>query len=282
MMPLIIAICVAASVFIGVHYSMPALASAFQQYGERTSASTTSSLTDMFIFIDPSRIIYIMVGVWAFSFLLAWLVTGLPILALIISAFSAYLPKFVINFLRRRREGRFLQDLPDALLSISNMLKAGSNLPMALEIMVAESSGPIVQEFGLFLRELRIGVAFEEALDKLYIRMPVAELQLVVAGMKISREVGGSLAEVLARLADTIRRRLEMEGKIRSLTAQGKLQGVVMSALPLFVGFLLYHIEPAAMGRLFTDYVGWAVCAVILVGEYVGYRFIKKIVSIDV
>src|SRR5690606_9441511 len=199
-----------------------------------------------------------------------------------ISLGTAYLPRLAMNFLRKRRQATFLSDLPDGLLGVSNMMKAGSNLTMSLEVMVAESAGPLSQEFGLFLRELRMGVAFERALDNLYVRMRVAELQIVVAGMKISRDVGGSLADVLARLSDTIRRRLEMEGKIKSLTAQGKMQGVVMSCLPIHIGYLLYHIEPAAMGRLFTDHAGWGVCTVIVIGEYIGYRFIKKIVTIDV
>jgi len=282
MMQLLVVACAALTVFVFVHYTVPAVGTLFKEYGERTSTLTTSSLTDMFIFIESKHVIYVMAGVWACSFMLVWMFTGKPILALIISSGTAYLPKFALNFLRNRRQARFLSDLPDALLGVSNMMKAGSNLTMALEVMVEESTGPIAQEFGLFLRELRIGVAFEEALDNLYGRMPVAELQLVVAGMKISREVGGSLADVLARLADTIRRRLEMEGKIKSLTAQGKMQGVVMSCLPIFVGYLLYHIEPVAMGHLFTDYTGWGVCAVVIVGEYIGYRFIKKIVTIDV
>lgn len=282
MMQLIVIAFVACSVFVFVQYALPAIAALFKDYGERTSALAKSSLMDMFIFIEEKHVIYLMVGIWALSFLLAWMFTGQFIVAIIVSCLTAYLPKFSLNFIRKRRQNRFLIDLPDALLGVSNMMKAGSNLTMALETMVEESAGPISQEFGLFLRELRMGVAFEDALDSLYVRMPVAELQLVVAGMKISREVGGSLADVLARLADTIRRRLEMEGKIKSLTAQGKMQGVVMSGLPIFVGYLLYHIEPAAMAHLFTDYIGWGVCAAIVVGEYIGYRFIKKIVSIDV
>ncbi|MDB6063399.1 MAG: secretion system protein [Verrucomicrobiaceae bacterium] len=282
MMQFIVVTCVALTAFVFVHYTLPATSALFKEYGERTSTITASSLTDMFIFIEEKRVIHMMAGMWAFSFFLTWMFSGKLILAAVISCGTALLPKFTVNFLRRRRQARFLIDLPDALLGISNMMKAGSNLTMALETMVEEAAGPIAQEFGLFLRELRMGVAFEEALDNLYARMPVAELQLVVAGMKISREVGGSLADVLSRLADTIRRRLEMEGKIKSLTAQGKMQGVVMSCLPIFVGYLLYHIEPAAMAHLFTDYTGWGVCAVVIVGEYIGYRFIKKIVTIDV
>lgn len=281
-MVLIVSICVAISVFILVRFTTPVVSAALETYGDKLNTNAVSSLTDMFIFIEPKQIAMLMAGSWMVSFFVSWLVTGVWPLALMISALGAYFPQFAIKFLKKRRIDRFLQDLPDALLGVANMLKAGSNLSMALETLVEEMAGPISQEFGLLLREIRVGVPIDDALDNLYKRMPVAELQLVVAGMKISREVGGSLAEVLARLADTIRRRLEMEGKIKSLTAQGKMQGVVMSALPIFIGYLLYHIEPQAMSHLFTDYVGWGVCAVMVVGEYIGYYFIKKIVTIDV
>jgi tight adherence protein B len=282
MTPLIIACSVASFVFIVVQFVLPKLLISFQEYGNRTSNMTASSLINLFIFVDPKKIIFGLIVIWLLLLLLFWAASENLIFALLISASTAAVPHILLKFLKQHRMSQFLRELPDAILGIANMMKAGSNLTMAMEAMVAETKGPIAQEFGLFMRELRMGVVFDTALDNLYARMPLQELQLVIAGMKISREVGGSLAEVLARLADTIRRKLEMEGKIKSLTAQGKLQGVVMSALPLLVGYVLYQIEPAAMGHLFTDYWGWLVCGVIICGEYIGYRWIKKIVAIDV
>jgi tight adherence protein B len=113
-------------------------------------------------------------------------------------------------------------------------------------------------------------------------RIPELDFKLVVSGMQISKEIGGNLAETLERLADTLRRKLEMEGKIDALTGQGKMQGIVMTALPLFIGFILYHMEPVHMMRLFTEPMGWAVCAITAIMLYVGYTFIRKIVNIDV
>ncbi len=282
MIAIVFSLLCALLVFVICRYLLPRAWDEVVDVSGRVSVSANSSLTQMFIFIEPKQIIYLMMGASALTFILVYATTEILLLSLIIAAGGAYVPKLAIKLIQHRRQQRFLMDLPDALLSIASMLRAGSNLPMALEVMVSESRGPIAQEFGLFLRQLSVGVVFEEALDNLYKNMPVPELQLVVAGMKISREIGGSLADVLARLSDTIRRRIEMEGKIKSLTAQGKMQGWVMSLLPLFLAFLISKIEPEAMARLFTEPMGWGVCAVVAIGEYIGYRFIKKIVSIDV
>jgi tight adherence protein B len=94
--------------------------------------------------------------------------------------------------------------------------------------------------------------------------------------------VGGNLAETLEILADTLRRKLTMEGKIDSLTAQGKLQGIVMSSLPVLLIIVLMRIEPAAMGMLFTTRIGWAVLALVSAMQVLGFLAIRKITSINV
>jgi tight adherence protein B len=192
------------------------------------------------------------------------------------------MPNLMISLMRKYRLNRFNKDLPDSLLSISTMLRSGLNLNSALAMVVAESKGPIAQEFGLLLNELKMGVDFEKALDGMYQRVPIPDLELVVAGMKISREVGGSLADVLSRLAETIRRRIEMDGKIKSLTSMGVLQGWVMTLLPLGVGYALYLIETETMMKLFYDWRGWIACSFVVLLEFMGYKTIRKIVNIDV
>jgi tight adherence protein B len=105
---------------------------------------------------------------------------------------------------------------------------------------------------------------------------------MVVAGMRISREVGGNLADILETLADTLRRKHTMEGKIKALTAQGKMQGIIMTALPLFLMLILTYMEPEAMQPLYHTMMGWAVLAIVAVMEVIGYVAINKITTIDV
>ena len=277
-----IAILLAVSVFVFSVIVYRLFTQAALQYEAQFKENAETNLTDLFIFIDPARLFVFALGIMAVSSLIVWLFSGNLLISLIVAAFLAASPKIIYSLLHARREKEFNHSLPDALASIASMLRAGSNLSSAMDLMVQESNGPIRQEFGLLLRETKMGVDFNDSLDNMLERVPSDELQMTVAGMKIARDVGGSLAEVLERLSDTIRRKLEIEGKIKALTAMGKAQGFVMAVLPFGVGFAITQIEPEAMGKLFTTYMGWGACALIIVMEGMGFWFIKKIVTIDV
>ncbi|SDD69356.1 type II secretion system F family protein [Aquimonas voraii] len=259
-----------------------ALARASTNYREVFTNATSASLRDLFLFVDASTLYRINLAVIALSLILFWLLTGSLLLAALIAAAMGFVPGIAFKVLKARRLQTFIQQLPEALLSVAGAMKAGASVVQAIEILVAESKGPISQEWGLFLRELRVGVSYEDALNNLVERVPSEELRLVVAGMKISREIGGNLAETLERLADTLRRKIEMEGKIKALTAQGRMQGIVMTLLPIFLGVVLYYMEPVHMGRLFTELYGWITLAVVISVLSVGFFFIRKIVNIDV
>lgn len=255
---------------------------AVQRYDAQLSSAANVRLAELFIFVGTATLRRICIAAFLAIGLLIYLVAGNWLLALLGGGVVILAPTFGVTLLRRARIRRFSHALPDALQSLANMLRSGLNLSGALEFIVDDDKGPVGQEFGLFLNELKMGVKFEQALDNMYQRVATPDMQLVAAGLKISREVGGSLADVMARLADTIRRRIEMEGKIDSLTAMGKLQGLVMTLLPVGVGYAIYKIETEAMMKMFTTWHGWIACAVILLLEVAGFWVIRKIVSIDV
>jgi tight adherence protein B len=259
-----------------------AFSRAITDYRSRFTEEARASLSDLFLFVDPERLFRINLVLMLVVGSLVWLLVGNWVPALILGVLMYFVPRVIYSTLRTRRMETFITQLPESLLSIAGAMKAGSSLVQGMETMVAETKGPIAQEFGLFLREVRVGIGFDDALGNMLKRMPNEELRLAIAAMKISREIGGNLAETLERVADTLRRKLEMEGKIKALTAQGKLQGLVMTGLPIFLGIVLYQMEPVHMSRLFTEIYGWAVLAVVIVMEGVGYFFIRKIVSIDV
>ena len=147
---------------------------------------------------------------------------------------------------------------------------------------VREGRPPIAQEFDLTLREHRLGIPLDEALDHLAERVRLPSLTLVIAAMRIANETGGSLAEALERAALTVRSQLAMEGKIGALTAQGKLQAVVVGMLPLALLLVLDRMEPEAMAFLWHSPPGWATLAVIATLEVLGVLLIRRIVAIDV
>ncbi|WMS87252.1 type II secretion system F family protein [Pleionea litopenaei] len=258
------------------------LSRAAVKYRENFTEQAKVKLSDLFLFIEPERLFIINMVIIFMSFLLVWLWTGHWIPALIASFLVGFSPPILYRMFKKRRNQTFIKHLPDMLQSCSTAMKAGSSLNQAIESVVMEESGPISQEFDLFLRELRVGVDFNEALNNLHDRIPEMDLKLVISGMQISREIGGNLADTLERMADTLRRKIEMEGKIDSLTAQGRAQGFVMTALPILLGVILYQMEPEQMSLLWTRWYGWICIGIVVFLEVIGYVFIRKIVNIDV
>lgn len=262
------------------------IATTGSQYWETYEAvfkeTAGSNLADMFLFVDPQRLFFFNVLIIVFAPLLIWAITGDILIALVALAAAMFLPFYIYRVMRKRRLREFEKQLPDALTMIAGALRAGASLNMALQSLVREQGPPLSQEFALFLREQRIGVDFSRSLQNMERRLPIQDFQMFSAALRIAREVGGNLAEILERLSDTLRRKATMEGKIDALTSQGRMQGYVMTGLPVLLGGLLYFLEPESMSKLFTTTYGWATLAVVVVMEITGYIFINKITSIDV
>lgn len=246
------------------------------------SQDTRRSLADMFIFADPALLWRLNLSALLLLPLLAYLLLGsLPVLVLV-ALLVAVAPRFILQFLKKRRFTQLHNQLPDSLLMMASALRGGANLGQTLEGLSRDLSPPMSQELSLVVREQRLGVPFEEAVAHLAERVRSQDFDLVVSALRINREVGGNLADTLQRLGETVRRRLMMEQKIKALTSQGKLQGLVMTGLPILIILALLRIEPAATGALFHTVKGWAVLGIIFVLELLGYWGIRKIVAIEV
>jgi tight adherence protein B len=254
----------------------------FSKRQDRQAKNAKSDLEDMFIFTDANRLMVINVSVLIALPVVAWFATGNILIVGFCVALAFIAPRYVVRFIAFRRLRLFEKQLPDALMMITGALRAGASLPIALESVANEGKPPVSQEFELLLREMRLGIDFGVALQNLERRVPLQDLAMVTTGMALAREVGANLAETLESIARTIRAKLQMEGKIRSLTAQGKMQGVVMSGLPVFLIVILRIMEPEAMEPMFTEWYGWCTLAVIALAVGVGYHFISKITKIDV
>ena len=255
---------------------------AMEHYKETFTATASSNMSDMFMSFDANQMFMINLGAIVILPIITWLVTGdipatLGVLAVII-----LLPSIFYRSMRKQRLKRFEAQLPDGLVMISGAMRAGARLNIVMEGLVKEQPAPLSQEFELFLKEQRLGVDFEESLKKMEQRIPIPDLSMLVTALLINREVGGNLAETMETLGTTLRRKGMMEGKIQSLTAQGKLQGIVMTCLPILLGVLLNVIEPEAMSKLWTTTIGYMVLVVIVIMEMLGYFMISKITSIDV
>jgi tight adherence protein B len=237
---------------------------------------------EFFLFIDPKKLFIANFALMALGALVVWILTGSVVLAVPAFFALALFPRLLYAWLRKRRLRKFESQLPDALMMLSGGLRAGASLSSATQQLVAEAQNPLAQEFSLMLREQRLGVTVEQSLSNLARRVPTQTTTLVVSAMRIASETGGGLAETLERTANTIRSRLQMEGKIDALTAQGKLQAWVVGSLPVMLMLVLNQMEPEAMGMIWHTPIGWATLVVLAFLEFMGVYLIRKITSIDV
>jgi tight adherence protein B len=252
------------------------------RYKETFTSQANVKLRELFLFIDPSRLYALNFVLLVLGGCVVWVVTGSFVLVLPVVFVLSLIPRFVLQRMRQSRLDKFEQQLPDALLMLASGMRAGASLTIATQQLVRESEAPIAQEFELMLREQRLGVALDPALENLLTRVPLQSLSLVVAAMRIANETGGGLAEALDRAAQTLRSKMAMEGKIKALTAQGKMQAWVVGMLPISLIYVLSKMEPEAMEKLWTTPIGYGTLAAIAILEFFGIVLIRKIVAVDV
>jgi len=192
------------------------------------------------------------------------------------------LPRFLVNVLWERRIASFEDQLLDALAFMSNGLKSGLSLLQAMDMVREELSNPIAEEFALTLNEQRLGVPFEEALLGLEKRIGTEDIQIIVTSINILRMSGGNLSETFDTVAETIRERKKVAGRIKSLTAQGVAQGVIIVFMPFVLGFILWAMDPLLISRLWTTWLGWVLVFVMLTLQGLGAWMISRIVKIEI
>jgi tight adherence protein B len=279
---LLVVVVVGVAALIGLLMLARVSMAGFGAYRRRFTEKSEASLREAFVFIDPRHLFGLMMAGALLVPALLWLLTGSPVPPLIGLAFVIALPSLAYRRISRRRRLQIVLQMPDALTMLASSMRAGTSLQTALDIVIKETPAPLAQELGVVAREQRLGVALEDALESMARRLKLEDVDLVVAAMTIAKQVGGNLAETLDRLSGTLRAKAIMEGKIRALTSQGKLQGWIVGALPLFLGTALWFMEPTSMAPMVTTWWGLVVVGVIVVMEIIGAFFIKKIVTIDI
>lgn len=193
---------------------------------------------------------------------------------------GAVIPDILIRFKAARRREKFNSQLIAAMNTISNGLRSGFSFLQALDLAARQLPDPAGQEFRLTVREINLGVRIEEALDNMNKRLDDKDLMLLVAAVRLTIQTGGDLPEVFGQLSDTIRERNRIDGKIRALTSQGKLQAVIVALIPVALGFIVNFINPDLMRLMYTTMIGWAMLAAVVVLDIIGFFLIRKIVYI--
>ena len=219
--------------------------------------------------------------------LVVFLTWGLPWPAvagfgLLAAWLAGKLPRRVVDHLHRRYVARFEDQLTDALTMTASALRSGLSLPQGLDLVAREMPAPMSQEMGLVLNQQKMGMSLDQSLEELGQRIASDDLTLVVNAVLILRETGGNLSETFDTIVYTISERDKVRGKIRTLTAQGVAQGMILTVMPFALAWVLYLINPDYLRPMFTSVLGWIMLGFMTLLLAAGGMMIRKIVTIDV
>ena len=202
-------------------------------------------------------------------------------LAVIVFILAVILPWTYIGIKKGKRLQTFEMQLADCLVIMANALRGGFGFQQAMETVVREMPPPISIEFDWCLREMNLGFNQEEALLHLGERVNSEEMDMVISGIIIQKQVGGNLAQILDNIGDTMRDRARIKKQVRTLTAQGKMSGLVIGLLPVVLLAAMLVINPEHVYFLFQDPRGLAMLAAALVMEIAGAFAISRIIDIE-
>ncbi len=191
-------------------------------------------------------------------------------------------PWIYVKLMRGQRLRAFDNQLSDTINLMVNGIRAGYSVMQAMEAVSEEMGPPISEEFGRVVREVQLGLNLEQSLDNMLRRITSDDLDMMITAIKVQREVGGNLAEVLDAISYTIRERVRIKGEIKALTSYGRGAGNLLSALPVILSVVIYLISPDFISQLFDDPCGWIMIGAAVAGIVVGYLVIRKIVDIEV
>ena len=238
----------------------------------------------------PSEYLLLRAVLACFGFLVGRYVFGYLHSGIILFICGFVVPAFVVRSHQNRRRAKFVKQLADALMLLTNSLRSGYGFVKGLELVAKEMSDPISKELNRTLREINLGVTIDDALLNLGRRVNSQDLDIVIGAYLVQKDVGGNLTEIMEKVAETIRERLRIQGDVRVLTTQGKLSGLVVGLLPFaVVGILLLYapdyfgsmVGPPIIGHLWGYNVTLGEVLLVvgvclqLVGAYIIYRVIN-------
>ncbi|MGE5086046.1 MAG: type II secretion system F family protein [Bacillota bacterium] len=192
------------------------------------------------------------------------------------------LPLLLVRMIYEKRCTQFVDQMVDGLTIMANGIKAGSNPQESMKRVVEIMGSPISQEFAQVLYQMQVGDSFESALNDLGNRIPRPDVQMFVTSINILKETGGNLAETFQTIVTVIRERQKVEKKIQALTAQGLMQGIIVTMVPFILMAVFFVVDPTFIKPMFTTTLGLVLLFVMLALQIIGGIVIKKVVTIKV
>lgn len=222
------------------------------------------------------------VGIVLGSLVLGLVFMGGLVGLIVMGLLGAVVPPAVVNFLAARRSKAFLAQLPDMLQLLSSTLKAGYSFMQGVEAVSHEVEDPMGGELRRIVTEAQLGRPLEDAMDASAERMNSPDFAWCVMAVKIQREVGGNLSELLLTVADTMTARERLRRDIAALTAEGKMSAIVLAALPVLLGLAMWGMNPEYINTLFTESLGKVLLGASVTAALIGFAWMKKIIAIEI
>ncbi len=194
---------------------------------------------------------------------------------------GALLPGLFVYRQKLKRADMLSEEIGDSLQGMSNSLRAGYSFQQAMDLISKETAGPLGKEYRRTLREINLGVTIDQALHNLIDRVQNEDLELMISTVLIQRSIGGNLAEIFDKIADTIRQRARMKGEVRVLTAQGRISSWIIGGMPVFLLVILQIMSPGYISMFFTTTLGWMLLGGAAVAEVIGFILIRKVTNIE-
>lgn len=253
--------------------------------GSTFAENTARMLSQADVRLTPGEFLGIRLGAAALGALFAWLLVGSGVGKLIgiaVLALAGFMvPKMVVGFRKRRRVNAFSLQLADSTMMLANSLRAGYSLLQSMDVMTQDAPEPTATEFRRVVQEVGVGLSLNEALANMLRRVPSDDLDLLVTAISIQQEVGGNLSQVLEGISNTIRQRVKIKGDIRTLTAQGRYSGYLVTAVPFIVAFMLYLLNRDYLSPLWSwPWMCMPIASLVMI--FIAYLLIMKIVNIEV
>jgi tight adherence protein B len=240
MLWLLIFFCVGASVVLLSQVLLPVPLRIYHQTQEKKAQEASKKLENLFLEVERKKITFVFIIVPLLFAGTGFFFFQNPIGAIAGAAVGLVLPNIFIRIWEKRRRQKFETQLLDSLLVLSGSLKAGLSLLQSLEVLVEDTAPPLSQEFGLLLKEVKMGMSLEESMHRLSKRMPSEELTMLISSILVAQETGGDITKVFSRLAATMRHNRKLKDNVKTLTLQGRMQGIIMSILPfIFIWWVL-------------------------------------------
>jgi tight adherence protein B len=260
--------------------------------GQAYMENLEKELTQCDIPLKPGEFLAARVGIAVFAFGITLLLSKNPWIAAAVAGVTLLLHIPVLKIKRYMRIDKFVLQLAEFLVLITNSLRSGQTFLQGVDIASRDSPNPIGMEFRMLLKETNLGVPVETAFNNMLMRVPSEDLKIVMSAFSIQRNVGGNLADIMDQVAAMIRQRIAIQGQIKVLTTQGKLSGGIVGLLPLGLATVISMINYGYMSKLWTPrqgdldivsrYLGPLLLAGGVMMELLGCFVIYKICDIEV